>query len=221
MHEEDFNEALRQSLQAYRRFLADEDRPFEESRAFPMRTRVTAPSVTSPPASVESPGRSPSEGPPPVRPPSDNDSGAERPPRRRMAVKAVAVLGIAAAIALLAVAVFGLGGECPVIKVVAKADPAHGDVDCSQPVQITVHVRITTNDEATVSWAAGLGRKKLTRQTDLTFDKAGTQDVDLPVVDLKPNRDGEIKGSYVVVTNKPNKQEGHASYALRCVSGSR
>lgn len=183
VHEDDFKEALEQSLQAYRRFLADEDRPFEESKAFSMRKLggiVTAPSVTAPSTSVERPRSTPSEGPPPARPPSDNASGAERAPRRRMTVKAVAALGIAAAIAL--IAIVRLGGERP-----------DDEVDCSQPVLIKFHVRITTDGPATVSWSAGHKGKVLTKQEDLTFDK--TEDMDLRVPELKPSSSGVIDHS--------------------------
>lgn len=232
VHEDDFIVALKQSLQAYCRFLADEDRPVEQSRPFQMRTLtsyVTASTVPSPPTSVERPQRIPPEGPPPARPPLDDVYVAERPPPRRMIVKAVAVLGIAAAIAL--VAVFGFGGEGPVAAVTAEAEPTNVEVDCSQPVPITVlvpiivpiivHAHITTNDGATVSWTAGIEGKQLAKQADLTFDRAGTSNIDLLVLDVSSVRDlksrgGVIKRSYKVIIDEPNKKEDNAEYTLRC-----
>lgn len=215
VHEDDFKEALEQSLQAYRRFLADEDRPFEQSRAFPMRTLpsyVTAPTATVPSASAERPPRIPSEGPP-MRVPSNNVSGTEHRRRRWMTVKAVAVLGIAAVITLLVVA--RLGGEGSVTRVVATADPMRGEVNCSQPVSITVHVEIYTDGMATVRWAAGPEGEEPTPQPDLTFNQADVQRRDVLVQNLR-TRSGEIKGSYEVVTNAPNARRGLAEYTLQC-----
>lgn len=213
VHEGDFDEALNQSLQAYRRFLADEDRPFEQSTAFSIRMRAMTPSVTAPPASVDPPLGDYS----PAPAPAGDDFGADRSPRRRITATGVAVLGAAAAIVFFAVGGFGGGG--PVAQVVATADPADGEVDCSKTVSITVHVRVTTDGPATVRWTAGHEGESPTRLTDLVFDKDGTKDRDLLILGLKP-KNGVIKGSYEVVTDEPNKQNVLAPYELRCAPAS-
>jgi hypothetical protein len=219
-HEDDFKEALEQSLQAYRRFLANENRPFERSRAFPMRTRpsyVMAPSAIIPPASAERPARIPPDGLPPARPTSNNASGSmQHPPRRRMTVQSVAILGIATVFVLLAVVL--LRGGSPVTEVYAEA-PRNGVVDCSKPVSFTVQVRITTNDRARVSWEAGREGEKPTEQADLNFDRAETLTISVPVPDLRP-RGGVIEGRYKVATHKPNTLNYSTEYHLRCAPGS-
>jgi hypothetical protein len=218
-HEDDFKEALEQSLQAYRRFLADENRPFERSRAFPMRTRpsyVTAPSAIIPPASAEHPARIPPDSPPPARPTSNNASGGtQHPPRRQVTVQSVAILGIAAVFALLAVVLLRGGGS--VTEVYAEAP--NGVVDCSKPLSFTVQVWITTNDRAQVSWEAGREGEKLTRQADLNFDRAETLTISVSVPDLRP-RAGVIEGRYKVAIHKPNTLNYSTEYHLRCAPGS-
>src|SRR6185312_11269332 len=116
-------------------------------------------------------------------------------------------------IALLAIA--RLGGEGTVTKLEAEVISPQDPVDCSQPVPITIHVRITTDGEATVNRAGGPEEKTLTQQFPLAFSQKETKEHDLPVRNLRPHN-GVIEVNYTVVTNEPNIKKSHAMYKISC-----
>jgi hypothetical protein len=191
LDEHDLETARAESLQTYRRFLADEDSfRVDASRRFLLRT-------------------SPEPEPPPEPEPKDDEGRGHGP---LVAIAAAATI----AVVLLVVWLMWPTGHSSVDIVKASIDPERGAVQCGVPVEFKLRATIKADGPAEVSyhWKDADGSR--TNAASLNFKEEGKQAVDRAVT--RTIAADTTSGNYLLVIDDPSRQRRPLNYELTCLT---